>query len=232
MSDEASITVAEARELGSDAAVWPRMREFLWDFALQIHPSWLEGVQGLETSSAHGTGGLMSNPRIRRHVLDALGVRPCFHVFPKGDWSRLLLLDGATLLAAARWLGALSCAARLRRVTDGAMVRKLKEALPGVYPEVFGYMAYFSNFNFQCRDAEAQTQGEGLAEHVVDAGCSLLCSPLSSLPEPLSCRMKYKLPKDCSLRLRAAALDRADVLAAISKLFKLRFPEAYKLCCS
>ena len=232
MSDETSITVAEARELVSDAAVWPRMRDFLWDFASQIHPSWLEDVQGLETPSAHVADGLMSSPRIRRHVLDVLGVKPCFHAFPKGDWSRLLLLDGATLLAVARWLGALACAAKLRRVTDGAMVRKLNEALPGVYPEVFGYMAYFSNFNFQCRDAEAQIQREELAEYVVDAGCSLLCSPLSSLSETLLCRMKYKLPKSISLSLRAAALDKADVLATISKLFKLRFPEAYKLCCS
>ena len=36
------IDIAAARSLVADAALWPRVRDFLWDFAPSIHPSWLE----------------------------------------------------------------------------------------------------------------------------------------------------------------------------------------------
>ena len=86
-----------------------------------------------------------SSPRVKRYVLSSLGVEPCFHRFPKEDGSRLLLLDGETLELIVKWLGALSCAGALRRVTNGATVRELKAALSGVYPEVFGYTMYFGS---------------------------------------------------------------------------------------
>ena len=57
----------------------------------------------------------------------------------------MLLLDGATLVSMAEWIGALVLADQLRRVMDGKAVRELKESLRGVYPEVFGYTAYFKN---------------------------------------------------------------------------------------
>ena len=45
MKNEA-ITIDEARELAADPALWPRVRDFLWDFVPQVHPSWWEGLAG------------------------------------------------------------------------------------------------------------------------------------------------------------------------------------------
>ena len=45
MSNEANISIDDARALVADEALWPRMRDFLWDFTPQIHASWLEGLR-------------------------------------------------------------------------------------------------------------------------------------------------------------------------------------------
>jgi len=205
------MTIDEARELVSNRLLWPFVRGFLWDFAPQVHPSWVEDPR--EAGS----------PRVKRHLLSSLGVEPCFHTFPKEDGSRILLLGGETIESVAKWLGALACAAALRRVTGGAVVRGLKAALPGVYPEVFGYTMYFGEL-VPRRDAEAQS----LQTVVVEEGCSLLLSALSGLPPPLVSRLKLKLPKGfCD-----SAAPREMKLSGILKLLKLKFPEAYKICCS
>ena len=230
MDKVADITIEEARELVSDGRLWPLVRDFLWDFAPQVHESWLEGL-GRETSgerredgaAASRVLGLMSNARVKRYVLSSLDVEPCFHPFPKEDGSRILLLDGATLESIVKWLGALACADALRRVTDGATVRELKAALPGVYPEVFGYTMYFGEFVSR-RDAEAQR----LQTIVVEEGFSLLLSALSNVPSSLVSRLRFKLPKG----LGASAAPRETKLSCIYRLLKLKFPEAYKLCCS
>ena len=206
------ISMEDARALVGDAKLWPRVRNFLWDFAPQVHESWLEPNQL----------SLRDSPRVKRYILDSLGVEPCFHAFPKEDGSRILLLDGATLESAAKWLGALACAESLRRVTSGDVVRKLKSKLRGIYPEVFGYTAYFGEFASR-RDAEAQS----LQTVVVEEGYSLLQSVVANLPSPLVARLKFKLPKG----LCASASLREVKLSAVLKLFKLKFPEAYKLCC-
>ena len=91
-----ALTIDEARELVSNESIWPLMRDFLWNFAPQVHPSWLEDLEGLRPDAA---SSLASSARVRRYILDSLGVEPCFHSFPKDDASRLLLLDGATLEA-------------------------------------------------------------------------------------------------------------------------------------
>jgi hypothetical protein len=208
-----NMTIDEARELVSNRLLWPFVRDFLWDFASQVHPSWMDAAALRE----------MKSPRVRRYVLSSLGVEPCFHTFPKEDGSRILLLDGATLESVVKWLGALSCADALRRVTDGATVRELKAALPGVYPEVFGYTMYFGEFVSR-RGAEAQN----LQTVVVEEGLSLLQSAISSLPASLVSRLKFKLPKGiCASKPQGEAR-----LPGILKLLKLKFPEAYKLCCS
>ena len=53
---------------------------------------------------------------------------------------------------------------------------------------------------------------------------------LASLPEAVGTRLKLKLPKDirasAPLRLKPEACGKA-----LAKLLKLKFPEAYKLCC-
>ena len=236
--------IDEARELVANRLLWPRVRDFLWDFAPQVHESWLEDIRGRETMDAgreavpSQVSRLASSPRVKRFILDQLGVEPCFHDFPKDDGSRLALLDGATLLAIVRWLGALACADELRKVTDGKTVRALKAALPGVYPEVFGYTAYFPLSRgdewIARRDAETQS----LADQVVLTGFNILLSARTDLPASLVSRLKLKLPKSlcdsASLRETTSRRDRKDAVAraAILKLLKLKFPEAYSLCCS
>ena len=249
------IDLARARELVGNAALWPRVRDFLWDFAPQVHASWLESLENLElleqqaqASGLEQRSGLVAldSPRVKSWLLKELGVEPCFHDFPKEDGSRLLLLDGATLEKVVQWLGALACADELRRVTDGATVRALRSALPGVYPDVFGYTAYFRGNDFQRRDAETQR----LEERVPATGLGLLLSAVSGLPTSLVSRLTFKLPKKlCASPLLGHPLrgqaspggyaplrfkdNTAQVaISVVLKLFKLKFPEAYSLCCS
>ena len=224
MSEKENIVIDDARALVSDQALWPLVRSFLWDFAPQVHRSWIEGL-GLDKLEC--LEQLESNPRVKKHVLSSLGVSPCFHAFPKDDWSRLLLLDGTTLESIVKWLGALACADELRRVTAGATVRELKSSLPGIYPEVFGYMMYFKGIDFQRKGDDANGCG---VQDVISAGVSILVSLLDSLPASLVSRLKFKLPKDlcasASLRLK-----QETCVKVLAKLLKLKFPEAYKLCC-
>ena len=243
MEKAEAISLDEARELVGDAALWPRMRDFLWDFAPSIHVSWLEEKFGsLEVwkfggEEKHPSNPLtiQSSPRVKRFILESLGVEPFFHDFPKDDWSRLALLDGATLLEIAKWLGALACAGELRRVTNGATVRELKTALRGVYPEVFGFTAYF------VKDVKelgglvvGWLGGEGAdmklnADFVVGVGYSLLHAAVAHLPDPLRQRLRLKLPKNITTKLPNHETTK---LPNLQLLLKLRFPEAYSLCCS
>ena len=224
MPGEINISMDEARALVADQALWPRVRDFLWDFASQVHESWLGGLVAPNYQT------LLASPRVKRHVLSSLRVTPCFHSFPKGDWSRLLLLDGATLVEIAKWLGAVACAGDLRRVTDGATVRELKAALPGIYPDVFGYTMYFKGVDLAAKDAKS-AKGR-MSEDVVSTGLSIIVSLLVSLPEALSSRLEFKLPKGlCDLCVLCGENERPALDAAVKRLLKLKFPEAYKLCC-
>ena len=235
MAEVENITIEDARDLVSNRILWPRVRDFLWDFAPQVHSSWIDDLTSRRDAEArgektafeglHGLAALreMKSPRVRRYILSLLGVEPCFHLFPKDDFSRILFLDGATLESIAKWLGALACAEALRRVTSGATVRELKAALPGVYPEVFGYTMYFGEFVSR-RDAEARS----LHTVVVEEGFSILMSAISNLPSSLVSRLKFKLPKGLCVSESMRDIKHAHVF----KLLKLKFPEAYKLCCS
>jgi len=218
------IDIAAARALVADEVLWPHVRDFLWDFAPQIHESWLSGASGIS-----GFSGISGIPRVKHFVLSALGVEPCFHAFPKDDWSRLVLLDGKTLESIVKWLGALACANVLRRVTDGATVRALKAELPGVYPEVFGFTAYFAGFDWTATGAEnAKTP-----DAVLTIGLGLLSSLLDACPAPLVKRFTLKLPKKlCDSCVPCdEKKERPSTGGAVKKLLRLKFPEAYKLCC-
>ena len=214
MPNAVNITLDEARELVSNRLLWPRVSEFLWDFAPQVHESWLEPKQL----------SFRDSPRVKRYILESLGVEPSFHTFPKEDGSRILLLDGANLESTAKWLGALACAESLRRVTSGEVVRELKSKLRGIYPEVFGYTAYFKDLDSR---GGAEARSEDIVAEVVANGYGLLFSAFSKLPASVVSRAKFKLPKD----LRVSASPREIDLPVVLKLFKLKFPEAYKLCC-
>lgn len=220
------IDMEGARSLVADAGLWPRVRDFLWDFVPQMHPSWIEG---LGTDIA----GLESLPRVKSYIQNSLNVEPCFHAFPREDGSRILLLDGAVLESICKWLGALACADALRRVTDGALVRNLKTALNGIYPDVFAYVAYFPALK-----AEARSCADAGA--VAAAGLELLFACLADLPEPLSRRLKFKLPKsfcggEDGLAVPSSGEDKGTAARmranSLFKLLKLKFPEAFALCC-
>ena len=245
MPGEINISMDEARALVADQALWPRVRDFLWDFASQVHESWLGGLvvrwlggsedtQQLNhlTTQLPNYQTLLSSPRVKRHVLSSLRVTPCFHSFPKGDWSRLLLLDGATLEEIAKWLGAVVCAGDLRRVTDGASVRELKAALPGIYPDVFGYTMYFGKDIEELGSSVVRWLGGADvkldADFVVGVGCSLLNAAVAHLPEPLRRRLQLKLP---NYQTTKPPNYQTTKLPNMQLLLKLRFPEAYKLCC-
>ena len=241
------IDIDEARELVSNQTLWPRVRDFLWDFAPQVHESWLAGlaVKGLGSeesaqSQDNPTTQLPdcltdSSPRVKRFILSSLGVEPFFHAFPKDDWSRLALLDGATLVDVAKWLGALACADGLRRVTSGAEVRELKTALRGVYPEVFGYTMYFAKDEKEFGGlAVGWLGGEDSdvklnADFVVGVGCSLLHTAVAHLPDQLRLRFRLKLPNNKTTKLPNLETTK---LPNLQLLLKLRFPEAHSLCCS
>ena len=260
MAEVAGIVIEKARELVSNQLLWPLARDFLWDFAPSIHESWIGGLEVWKfgcldvekDGSSEGVAStplnfqtsklqnLQTSPRVKRHILSSLGVEPCFHAFPKEDGSRVLLLDGATLESIAKWLGALACAATLRRVTDGATVRELKNALRGVYPEVFGYTMYFGSleaWKFGSLE-EGKSEGGGPEKfggmEVEKVGCGILLQSLSALPAPLLHRLTLKLPKRMkgmeALNFQTSKLP--NFQTSISKLLKLKFPEAYKLCCS
>ena len=218
------IDMEGARALVADQTLWPLVRDFLWDFAPQIHSSWLEG-------QVSGSVGQMSSPRVKAWILKEMGVAPCFHVFPKDDWSRLLLLDGATLESLSKWIGALVCADKLRRITDGATVRALKVELHGVYPEVFGYTAYFAGLKTE--DLELKIE-EGSLAGIGVVGCRILLSLLDSLPACLVARLKLKLPKAYSDPQSTIFNPQSSIftLQSLTRLLKLKFPEAYSLCCS
>lgn len=203
-----------ARVLVNDPKLWPRVRDFLWDFTGQIHPSWLEGLNAESRR-------FIALPRVKARMLDELDVKTCFHTFPKDDWSRLLLLDGATLESISKWLGAIACADSLRHITSGAMVRELKASLAGVYPEVFGYTMYFptKGKSFEVENANS----------VTTLGGEMLFSFVTKLSEPLKRRFVLKLAKGFS-DFRPSTAKQSTFNLPL--LLKLRFPEAYKLCCS
>ena len=228
MAEVADRMIEEARELVSNRLLWPLVRDFLWDFAPQIHESWIvEKFRGLEVWKF---GSFPS--RVKRYILEALNVEPCFHTFPKDDGSRLLLLDGATLESIVKWLGALACTEVLRRVTNGATVRELKAALPGIYPEVFGYTMYFGSL--EALKFGSLDVGKLGGVDIEKVGYGILLQSLSSLSAPLVQRLKLKLPKSMTgmepPNLETSKLP--NLQTSISKLLKLKFPEAYKLCCS
>lgn len=209
------IDIESARALVADGALWPRVRDFLWDFAPCVHPTRLAAI-GMDKAPVQSS-------RVRRYILDVLGVKPFFHDFPAEDLSRLALLDGATLENLVKWMGALACAPSLRMVMDGARVRALKSSFAGVYPEVFSFTAYFPGAALDdVKDAASLAPDD-----VAAAGFSLLLAYMEGAPRAVVERMLLKLP----LGFQADKQRPSPPRARLVKLLKLKFPEAYALCC-
>ncbi len=235
------ISIDAARALVADAALWPHVRDFLWNFASQVHESWIADIKVSEKVDTSFVSHVASSSRVKAWMLEKLGVEPCFHDFPKNDWSRLALLEGATLLEMTKWLGALVCAEHLRMVTDGVSVRGLKGALPGVYPDVFTFTAYFSGLRNMKVASRGDDDTHRLADCVMAAGSEILLSLVSAAPAHVVARMKLKFPKGSPFTSlasgnpstwRGAKDSRRDGLDSdFARLLKLKFPEAYSLCC-
>ena len=117
-------------------------------------------------------------------------------------------------------LGALACAEDLRQVTDGATVRALKAALPGVYPEVFRIAPYFHKWRLP------ETGG---TEFTLE-GFRLLMTALKRLPGPLLDRQRLRFP--VALEAGFFPLDGEVGLDLVYRLLELQFPEEHSLCCS
>lgn len=207
------LTLDDARALVNDALLWPRVRDFLWDFAPQIHASWLPELPVDEA--------LKNSPRVKSWLLETLSVEPCLHLFPKEDMSRIALLDGATLLELVCWLGVLHHAPSLRRVTGGAQVRALKAALPAAYPGAFRYTAYF-------RSATDDGAAAPSPADVLSTGMGILLAALKDAPAPVVARLRKKLPRELS---GASPAKEAPLAGDLARLLKLKFREAYALCC-
>lgn len=67
-----------------------------------------------------------------------------FAVYPQGDLRRVEYLDAETRSAIDRWMKGVLLLDDWRKVVDGKEVRRLKEAYPGVYPDLLRYAAYFA----------------------------------------------------------------------------------------
>ena len=79
---------------------------------------------------------------------------------------------------------------------------------------------------------DAKSAKGRMSEDVVSTGLSIIVSLLDSLPEALSSRLEFKLPKGlCDLCVLCGENERPALDAAVKRLLKLKFPEAYKLCC-
>lgn len=135
---------------------------------------------------------LIANAKLWPKVRAYLAAGGAFEAFPARDPSRLKLLDESTRLAVGMWIEAIVAAGEWRRIVDGAKVRELKAAYPGIYPEVFRYTAYFGKWQSVLND-------------------------MSRIASEKGCKVSEV---DC------------PNFEMILLLLKLKFPEAYELCCS
>lgn len=209
------------------APVWTAVRTFLWDFLPLVHPSRLAPLAARYPGFDLATPATLP-PRIKAALLAELGVTPVFHDFPATDRSRYLLLPSATLDSIARWLGALSCAPALRRVTSGPAVRALRAALPGIYPDLFTYAPWFDRHPVAPADADAEAPAP---ESIPARGRTLLLNHLSALPAPLLHRFRLLFPPDAEPAPDPDLPD-SPPPEAVTLLLKLKFPEAHALCSS
>ena len=194
--NEQPISIAEARALVA-SSLWPRIRAFLWDFASLCNPARLAAALS-PGGSGVSPDRLAITPRLARASERALGLSPFFHTFPSDDGSRLLLLSREDYDSLAQFLGAISLAPALRRITSGAEVRALKADLPGVWPEALAFEAYFRRFEALFSSLSGGSGGSvprPLPEAVPAAGHTLLAAALSSLPSPLLLRQRLRFPE-------------------------------------
>ena len=175
---------------------------------------------------------LVSDGRLWPLVRDFLwgADAPCgegkvFADFSKAGPARIMLLDAATIDKIARWVGVVVYSRQLGAITDGPGVRALKAALPGAYPDVFSFTAYFRNVPAAPKAGEfPRLAPDERVEAVIAAGRSVVLGAVcKDCPAPVLAAFTAKLgpaePVESDSRFISTAL-------------KLKFPEAYRLCFS
>ena len=175
---------------------------------------------------------LVSDGRLWPLVRDCLwgADAPCgegkvFADFSEPGPARIMLLDAATIDKIARWVGVVVYSRQLGAITDGPGVRALKAALPGAYPDVFSFTAYFRNVPAAPKAGEfPRLAPDERVEAVIAAGRSVILGAVcKDCPAPVLAAFTAKLgpaePVESDSRFISTAL-------------KLKFPEAYRLCFS
>lgn len=234
MSD-VSLSLDRARALVAETKRWPLMQRFLWGFASLVDPS--RALAYTQAVLPPGPSTLPTSGAAGRALLTHLGVEPTFYDFPADDGSRLLLLERAQYEQIARWLGALAYAEPLRAVLAGPDVRALKQSLPGLYPEVLRYTAYFAKWaeHFAALHAALPPPPQmlDLAAAIRLAGLRMLASLLAGVPTELLRRQSLRFPEadEPGFEPLPREVLSPEHLELLFFLLKLRFPEASDLCC-
>ncbi len=211
---ESTIDIKQARTLIRDQRRWPLIMRFLYGFAGLVDADRVAKAAG-SLAVQH-----LDSPQDARYVLECLGVTPLFHDFPAEDGSRLLLMPAERYLQLAQWLGALAHAKELKLVVDGALVRQLKQQLPGIFPEVLKVAPYFHAWPIPALPETDFTIG----------GLRLLSATLNALPDGLMARQRLRFPE--SLDAGFVPADAPVELPMVYRLLELVLPEEYALCCS
>ena len=181
--------------LRGESPLWPAMSRFLFDFTSCMDAGRLKAVVApLDVSLTRGDG--RAAVRLRRLALERCGVTPCCHGFPRGDGSRLLLLEPSEMLLLAEWLGCLASAPALRRVVARAQVSRLSAELPHAYPAVFRREAFYQRWLERLRACGAESPLTGA--EVQAQGMRVVSAVLSPLPEPLLRRLPLRFPESCA----------------------------------
>lgn len=228
-----SPSLEDARALVA-SPLWPRIRDFLWDFASLCDPARLAAALAPAEGSGDLPRSLAASPRAARAAAQALGLSPFFHSFPATDSSRLLLLSREDYDRLAQFLGTVALASALRRVTAGAEVRALKAALPGVYPEALAFAAYFHKHEPLFKQV-APADAAANAEAICAAGHAILAAALSDLPAELLLRQRLRFPAGSPADRALGAGDSSlagKALAAARLALRLSNPTEYSTLCS
>lgn len=208
--------------------LWERAAGFLWEPL-----SWIEAGHLQPLFPQLSLPVVQLPPVAQQYALERLGLAPFTHSFPVEDGSRFLLLELPTLTTLAQWLGALAYTCPLRSVMEGAQVRRLQRAFPGVYPEVLHALGWFLPELPRLQQA-AETDEVPEKAVLERAGWRLLYAQLSHLPDALLRRLRLRFPPEMASLWEHPLVwkHRSEDILLLQRLLKRLAPGGYRLCCS
>lgn len=235
---EDPLSLDRARALVADSTRWPLIQRFLWDFSALVDPTRQRAyLQSILPPGVTIFPEALTGNDAGRALLAQLGVEPTFYDFPAENGSRLLLLERAQYEQIALWLGAIAYAEPLRAVLAGPDVRALKQSLPGLYPEVLRYTAYFAKWSERLTALRTAVPPPATVSDLPTAlrlmGLRMLSSLLADVPGELLLRQRLRFPEADAPGFEPLPHDllSPEHLDLLFFLLKLRFPEASDLCC-